>query len=223
MAEEKSLTDEEEKKKKELAEQAVIITPANNHFFESKSENNVEKQPANTPANTPVKNDNKDNKEDEEKVKVPELPKADFSVSNKYIKLSKNFETVSYWSKIMPWIFIPLAIGAAMTGLGILSLVFVAIATFSIVMIHAGGELKDAFEDLAIKEEKSVVEANKSNLQEYYKQCKELNIEPLSPNVELKDSEKTKITAAQQRALDQTCQQQAAQATKQSQQAEQSK
>lgn len=222
MAEEKIIDDEEEKKKKELAElenqQRISITSANQNFFNNEpnvdAENN---QPINPSAS-------KGNSETEQKIAVPKLPEGDFSVADKYIKISKYCEAASYWSKIMPWIFIPLAIGAMMTGLGVLSLVFVAIASVSIITIYAGSEFKDVFEDLAIKEEKGVVEKNKTNLQEYYKKCEELNIEPLSPNAKLKDKDKAKITEAQQRALDQTCQQQAAQAAKQAQQAaEQSK
>lgn len=201
MAEQDLIDEEEEKKKKELeakkAQQAISITSADKNFFNKQSSKEDEKQAP----------------------KVPQLPELDLTSSKRCKTLSKYFETTSYFAKVLTWILIPLTIGAFATGLGVFASILMFLAVISIGFVYGGGELKDIFEDFAIKDEKAAVKANAPKLQEYYKKCEELNIEPLSPNKGLDKEDKNKIKDAQQRALNQTYQQQQQKA----QQPEQSK
>ena len=198
MAEQDLIKEEEEKKKKELEaqkdrQQAISITSADKNFFNNKQ---------------PEKENKDDKEEQEQEPKVPDLPEPDFTSSKKCKTLSKYFETSSYFAKVLTWILVPLTIGAFATGLGIVATILMVLTVVSIGFVYGGGELKDIFEDYALKDEKAAVKANAPKLQEYYKKCEELNIEPLSPNKDLPKDDKDKIKAAQQRAIDQTYQQQ---------------
>lgn len=172
---------EEEKKKRELQkQQAANITNADKNFFEE------------------GKNKKKE---------VPKLPEPDFSASDRCKKMSKQFEAVSYISKPLIWILFPLTIGAFAAGLGVLATIFMTLAFASIVMMYAGGELKDIFEDYAIKEEKAAVKKNEGPLKEYYQKCEELENEPKSPNLGLKDVKEIDKEKLRQSALYQASQQ----------------
>lgn len=179
------LSEEEEKKKRELQkqqanQQAANITNADKNFFEE------------------GKNKKKE---------VPKLPEPDFSASDRCKKMSKQFEAVSYISKPLIWILIPLTIGAFAAGLGVLATVFMTLAFASIVMMYAGGELKDICEDYAIKEEKAAVKKNEGPLKEYYQKCEELENEPKSPNLNLKNVKEIDKEKLRQSALYQSSQQ----------------
>lgn len=179
------LSEEEEKKKRELQkqqanQQAANITNADKNFFEEGKS---------------------------KKKEVPKLPEPDFSASDRCKKMSKQFEAVSYISKPLIWILFPLTIGAFAAGLGVLATIFMTLAFASIVMMYAGGELKDIFEDYAIKEEKAAVKKNEGPLKEYYQKCEELENEPKSPNLGLKDVKEIDKEKLRQSALYQASQQ----------------
>ncbi len=180
-----TLLSEEEKKKRELQkqqanQQAANITNADKNFFEEGKS---------------------------KKKEVPKLPEPDFSASDRCKKMSKQFEAVSYISKPLIWILFPLTIGAFAAGLGVLATIFMTLAFASIVMMYAGGELKDIFEDYAIKEEKAAVKKNEGPLKEYYQKCEELENEPKSPNLGLKDVKEIDKEKLRQSALYQASQQ----------------
>lgn len=179
------LSEEEEKKKRELQkqqanQQAANITNADKNFFEEGK-----------------------GKEKE----APKLPKPDFSTSDKFKDMAKQFEAASYISKPLIWILIPLTIGAFAAGLGVLATIFMTLAFASIVMMYAGGELKDICEDYAIKEEKAAVKKNEGPLKEYYQKCAELENEPKSPNLNLKNVKEIDKEKLRQSALYQSSQQ----------------
>lgn len=185
MAETVLSEEEEEKKKRELQkqqanQQAANITNADKNFFEEGKS---------------------------KKKEVPKLPEPDFSASDRCKKMSKQFEAVSYISKPLIWILFPLTIGAFAAGLGVLATIFMTLAFASIVMMYAGGELKDIFEDYAIKEEKAAVKKNEGPLKEYYQKCEELENEPKSPNLGLKDVKEIDKEKLRQSALYQASQQ----------------
>lgn len=180
-----TLLSEEEKKKRELQkqqanQQAANITNADKNFFEEGKS---------------------------KKKEVPKLPEPDFSASDRCKKMSKQFEAVSYISKPLIWILFPLTIGAFAAGLGVLATIFMTLAFASIVMMYAGGELKDIFEDYAIKEEKAAVKKNEGPLKEYYQKCEELENVPKSPNLGLKDVKEIDKEKLRQSALYQASQQ----------------
>lgn len=179
------LSEEEEKKKRELQKQqanqkAANITNADKNFFEEGKSKEKE---------------------------APKLPEPDFGTSDKFKNMAKQFEAASYISKPLIWILIPLTIGAFAAGLGVLATVFMTLAFASIVMMYAGGELKDICEDYAIKEEKKAVQDNAKPLKEYYQKCAELENEPKSPNLNLKDVKEIDKEKLRQSALYQSSQQ----------------
>lgn len=179
------LSEEEEKKKRELQKQqanqkAANITNADKNFFEEGKSKEKE---------------------------APKLPEPDFGASDKFKNMAKQFEAASYISKPLIWILIPLTIGAFAAGLGVLATVFMTLAFASIVMMYAGGELKDICEDYAIKEEKAAVKKNEGPLKEYYQKCEELENEPKSPNLNLKNVKEIDKEKLRQSALYQASQQ----------------
>ena len=135
--------------------------------------------------------------EEEEKKKkeqVPVRPTPDFTLADKFSKISKNCEMASYFCKLMPWLLVPLGIGFCAGGALILGPILLTLAAFAFIGSQVFAEYKDNFEQAMIKEEKAAVQKNEPKLQQYYEQCAEMDIDPSQAQATNKEKDLPKAT-----------------------------
>lgn len=118
--------------------------------------------------------------------KIPEMPKADFSYSDKFIARSKTCEQIAWFAQPLTWMIFPLLIGSAATGIAILPIIFTLLGGMSWFTWQIAGIMKDINESFAVEEEKAVVKNNAQKLHDYYDECELAGIVPESPNSKLK-------------------------------------